>query len=121
MAPPPPSAPVEPLSARLLRSKLSVSVKLLLGHTYSAPPQRAVLLINWLPCTLTGAPSQISIAPPQPSVVCRVELWTNRLLAMVVLESGQRGNKAPPLPAWLLSKMLSLMSSVPWLRMSPPL
>ena len=121
MAPPPLSRLVEALSARLWLSRLSVTVRLLLGKTYSAPPQWAVLLMNWLLCTLTGAPSQMSIAPPQPLAVFRVELWMNRLLAMVVLEPPKRGNRAPPLPAWLLSKVLSLMLSVPRLRMAPPL
>src|SRR5205085_1169873 len=109
MAPPPLSRLVEALSARLWLSRLSVTVRLLLGKTYSAPPQWAVLLMNWLLCTLTGAPSQMSIAPPQPLAVFRVELWMNRLLAMVVLEPPKRGNRAPPLPAWLLSRVL-------WLR-----
>ena len=50
-----------------------------------------MLLVNWLFCTLTCAPSHTSMAPPQPLVVFSVVLSWKLQLLIVVTAGEKRG------------------------------
>src|SRR5438045_5993965 len=80
-----------------------------------------MLLKNWLLWTVTCAPSQTRMAPPQPLVVFVVELSWKLQFVMFTIALPKRGKSAPPLPAWFPANSLFVMVSGPIDQIAPPL
>src|SRR5947207_8419106 len=84
-------------------------------------PLLAMLLKKMLLCTVTCAPSQTRMAPPQPLVVFVVELSWKLQFVMFTIALPKRGQSAPPLPAWFPANSLFVMVSGPIDQIAPPL